>query len=137
MGIHRKAARPGPEVSLSRIQGMHGSHNPAEGFLLLHTSRSGPRVAVVPLFAGLARRDGSLELRERPGGILKRLAGWFVVLVCLLGVPSAASAGPIDLHLLTPQFLIPLAGQSGSLTIYSNGPTQTSGFNALGSQTFV
>jgi hypothetical protein len=80
---------------------------------------------------------GRLHVCDTSEDVLKRLKGWFVILVCLLGPPSAASAGPIDLHLLTPQFLIPLAGQTGSLTIYSNGTTQTSGFNALGSQTFT
>jgi hypothetical protein len=37
----------------------------------------------------------------------------------------------------TPEFLIPLAGQSGTLTVYSNGTSTTSGFNSLGSQSFT
>jgi hypothetical protein len=65
---------------------------------------------------------------------------WRLV-VALLGLclaPTLAAADPIVLTTPNVPFLIPVNGQSGTLTIYSNGsaPT-TSGFNALGSQTFT
>lgn len=49
-----------------------------------------------------------------------------------------AAADPIVLSTPNVPFLIPVNGQSGTLTIYSNGsaPT-TSGFNSLGSQIFT
>jgi hypothetical protein len=57
-------------------------------------------------------------------------------LFALLGAPHHAKAAPITID--TPDFLIPVAGQSGILTVYSDGRTPvTSGFNALGSQTFT
>jgi hypothetical protein len=55
----------------------------------------------------------------------------------VLGLPSQLRAEAV-LTIAAPAFLIPLAGQSGSLTVYSDGsaPT-TAGFNVLGSQTFT
>jgi hypothetical protein len=47
-------------------------------------------------------------------------------------------ADPFQLTVAAPSFLIPLAGQVGTLTVYSDGrAAQTTGFNALGSQTFT
>jgi hypothetical protein len=48
----------------------------------------------------------------------------------------SAQAGPIELVINAPEFLIPLNGQSGVLDVYANGSATTTGFNALGSQTF-
>ena len=57
-------------------------------------------------------------------------------LSALVGLPYQAKASPITIN--TPDFLIPVAGQSGVLTVYSDGRAPvTSGFNALGSQTFT
>ena len=57
-------------------------------------------------------------------------------LSALVGLPYQAKASPITIS--TPDFLIPVAGQSGVLTVYSDGRAPvTSGFNALGSQTFT
>ena len=58
-------------------------------------------------------------------------------LAILLAVTTRAGATPITLSISDQEFLIPLAGESGTLTLYSDGsaPT-TSGFNALGSQSF-
>jgi len=57
-------------------------------------------------------------------------------LSALLGLPYQAKAGPITIS--TPDFLIPVAGESGVLTVYSDGRAPvTSGFNALASQTFT
>lgn len=55
----------------------------------------------------------------------------------LLGATLQAGAVPINLTIANQDFLIPVAGESGELTLYSDGsaPT-TSGFNALGSQSF-
>jgi len=56
----------------------------------------------------------------------------------LFGLPTVARADSFQLNLSAPDFLIPLAGQDGGLTVYSDGraPT-TTGFNALGAQTFT
>ena len=61
-----------------------------------------------------------------------------VVGMTLLGLPTVARADSFQLNLSAPNFLIPLAGQDGGLTVFSDGraPT-TTGFNALGSQTFT
>jgi hypothetical protein len=49
-----------------------------------------------------------------------------------------ARADPFQLTVAAPNFLIPLAGQDGTLTVFSDGrAAQTTGFNALGSQTFT
>jgi len=55
----------------------------------------------------------------------------------LLAAALQAQAVPILLTIPNQAFLIPLDGESGELTLYSDGsaPT-TSGFNALGSQSF-
>jgi hypothetical protein len=57
---------------------------------------------------------------------------------CSALAPTALAAGPITLSIATPDFLIPLAGKTGSLTVYSDGSAPgTEGFNALGNQTFT
>src|SRR5688572_21590168 len=61
-----------------------------------------------------------------------------LALVAMLGLPAELRADPFTLSIATPDFLIPLAGQSGTLTVYSDGRTpETTGFNVLGSQTFA
>jgi len=46
-------------------------------------------------------------------------------------------ADPFVLSVNTADILIPLNGESGTLTVYSDGTTpETSGFNELGSQSF-
>jgi hypothetical protein len=67
------------------------------------------------------------------GSVLGVLVG-----ITLLGLPATSRADSFQLNLAAPNFLIPLAGQNGSLTVYSDGraPT-TTGFNALGAQTFT
>lgn len=58
-------------------------------------------------------------------------------LFVVMGLPSVVRADPFQLSIAAPNFLIPLAGQNGTLTVYSDGRAPTrSGFNALGSQTF-
>jgi hypothetical protein len=52
-------------------------------------------------------------------------------------LPAAATAGPIELSIATPDFLVPVAGQNGTLTVYSDGTVERSGFNVLGTQTFT
>jgi hypothetical protein len=57
----------------------------------------------------------------------------------LLATAGELTAGPItQLSIATPDFLIPLAGKTGTLTVYSDGSDSTVGgtFNALGTQTF-
>jgi len=63
--------------------------------------------------------------------------GILLVLV-VLGLPSVVRADPFQLTVAAPSFLIPLAGQDGTLTVFSDGRTpERTGFNALGSQTFT
>lgn len=63
--------------------------------------------------------------------------GILAVLV-ILGVPAVVRADPFTLTIAAPNFLIPLAGGDGTLTVFSGGQApQVSGFNALGSQTFT
>lgn len=70
------------------------------------------------------------RLRQSGPGIL--------ALLVMLGLPSVVQATPFQLTVAAPSFLIPLAGQVGTLTVYSDGrASQTTGFNALGSQTFT
>ena len=78
----------------------------------------------------LSRRVERLVRTARVGALL-------LVLSVVLSAPSQLFAGPI-LSIATPDFLIPLNGQSGTLTVYSSGaaPT-TTGFPSLGSQSFV
>ena len=58
--------------------------------------------------------------------------------ITLFGLPAVCRASSFQLNLSAPNFLIPLAGQDGSLTVYSDGRAPvTSGFNALGSQMFT
>lgn len=65
-----------------------------------------------------------------------------VVLALSAGLanPAELRAGPITeyLSIATPDFLIPLAGKTGTLTVYSNGsdPYASGTFNPLGTQTF-
>lgn len=68
---------------------------------------------------------------------MRRLA-FLLVLLTTLGLPAQLRADPFTLSIATPDFLIPLNGQTGTLTVYSDGsaPT-TTGFNSLGSQTFT
>jgi hypothetical protein len=70
-------------------------------------------------------------------GVLGFLGSGALALGIVLGLPSQLRADPLTLSIATPDFLIPLAGQEGTLTVYSDGtaPT-TTGFNALGTQTF-
>jgi hypothetical protein len=71
------------------------------------------------------------------------IAGIFA-LIALLAAPSGALANTIGISV--PNFIIPLAGKSGTLTVFSDpnmaptisdGNPWTSDFNALGSQTFT
>lgn len=63
------------------------------------------------------------------------LALWIVA----LGFSAPLWADPIQLNIATPDFIIPLNGQTGSLTVYSDPSRDpyTTGFNSLGSQTFA
>lgn len=65
------------------------------------------------------------------------LGAMLLALSGLMASPSELRAGPI-LSIATPDFLIPLNGQSGTLTVYSDStaPT-TSGFPSLTNQTFT
>jgi hypothetical protein len=64
------------------------------------------------------------------------LAAILLASIGVFGRPADVLAGPI-LSVATPDFLIPLAGQTGSLTVYSDGSAPTvTGFNSLGNQTF-
>ena len=78
----------------------------------------------------LNRRVKRLVRTARVGALL-------LVFSVVLSTPSQLFAGPI-LSITTPDFLIPLNGQSGTLTVYSDGsaPT-TTGFPSLGSQSFT
>jgi hypothetical protein len=68
---------------------------------------------------------------------MRRLA-WIVVFVATFGLPGQLRADPITLSIATPDFLIPLAGETGALTVYSDGSAPvTSGFDALDSQSFT
>ena len=71
------------------------------------------------------------RLRQSGPGIL--------ALLVMLGLPTVVQATPFQLTIAAPSFLIPLAGQDGTLTVYSDGrtPVVGTGFNALGSQTFT
>lgn len=70
----------------------------------------------------------------KPTRLLLVLGAFSIV----FSTPARVAAGPITLSIATPDFLIPLAGQTGSLTVYSDGSSPTvSGFNALGTQTFT
>ena len=61
-----------------------------------------------------------------------------LVLLVVLGLAFEARADPFQLTIAAPSFLIPLAGQNGTLTVYSDGSdATTTGFDALGSQTFT
>lgn len=79
-------------------------------------------------------------MNRRLNRLLKpaHLGAVLVVFSAVFCVPSGLAAGPITLSVESPDFLIPLAGQSGSLTVYSDGsdPSVT-GFNSLGTQTFT
>jgi hypothetical protein len=66
-----------------------------------------------------------------------RIAAFAVVLLCAGAVPTDVGAAPVTLTIDTPDFLIPVNGQSGVLTVYADGTTSTSGFNALGTQSFA
>jgi hypothetical protein len=69
-----------------------------------------------------------------------------LAVLALLAVPSTALAGAITLSVETPEFLIPIGGQTGRLTVFADGcpPShpggcgpRTTGFDALGSQTYA
>ncbi|MGB2718057.1 MAG: PEP-CTERM sorting domain-containing protein [Vicinamibacterales bacterium] len=79
----------------------------------------------------LNRRAASLL---KPSRLLLVLGAFSIV----FSSPAQVAAGPITLSVTTPDFLIPLAGQTGSLTVYSDGSSPTvTGFNSLGTQTFT
>jgi len=70
---------------------------------------------------------------------LKKTIVWLIGfgMLALLHAPSAADAVPFNLWMDVPDFIIPLDGQSGTLTVYADGSApETSGFNVLGSQSF-
>ena len=58
-----------------------------------------------------------------------------VLSVCSFAAP--AWADPIQLSIQTPDFLIPLDGQTGTLNVFADGSTTGSGFDALGTQSFT
>jgi len=79
-------------------------------------------------------------LNRRAASLLKptRLLLVLGALSIVFSTPAQVAAGPITLSVDTPDFLIPLAGQTGSLTVYSDGSAPTvTGFNSLGTQTFT
>jgi hypothetical protein len=58
-----------------------------------------------------------------------------LVLTVVTGMAPQVGAEPPALSLSVPEFLIPLDGQAGTLTLYADGRApETSGFNALGHQ---
>ena len=60
------------------------------------------------------------------------------VAFAMLGLPSVSSASSFELNIVAPDFIIPLAGKDGTLTVYSDGrQAETTGFDALGPQTFT
>jgi hypothetical protein len=75
--------------------------------------------------------------------VVKRVQFAAVVLALSAGLanPAELTAGPITEYftIATPDFLIPLAGKTGTLTVYSDpdrDPYASGSFNALGTQTF-
>jgi PEP-CTERM motif-containing protein len=69
---------------------------------------------------------------------LKLCLRGILVLLVVLGLASVARADPFQLTVAAPNFLIPLAGQVGTLDVFSDGTAaRTTGFNTLGSQTFT
>jgi hypothetical protein len=62
-----------------------------------------------------------------------------ILALCVaLCTPAALAAGPITFSIETPDFLIPLASKTGTLTVYSDGSDPyATGFNSLGNQTFT
>jgi hypothetical protein len=58
-----------------------------------------------------------------------------LALTVATGVAPPLGAAPDALSISVPEFLIPLGGQAGTLTLYADGRApETSGFNALGRQ---
>jgi hypothetical protein len=79
-------------------------------------------------------REMNLCLSSRRLSVAAALVGGFIV------GPSTLYADPVVIAIDTPNFLIPLAGQTGSsLTVYSDGtaPDPDGPFDALSSQSFT
>lgn len=58
-----------------------------------------------------------------------------LALAVVAGLVPQLGAAPDALSIASPEFLIPLGGQAGTLTLYADGRApETSGFNALGHQ---
>lgn len=70
---------------------------------------------------------------------LKKLLMLLIGLAMLgaLHIPSVAIADSFTSSINVGGFIIPLNGEEGTLTVYSDGTRETSGFNVLGSQSFM